>query len=247
MRRILLATTAISALVLAPALGLAQAQSNGPNQEQPRDQEKVTPKGGNQVKPTQGQTAPGKSAQSQTPKQSEQPQRLQGQAQPEPQGKTGQQHLQGQAQPKGQENMQGQAQPKSQERVQGQAQPRGQERMQGQAQVQGQAQQPAGTTQRSTGTAEPSGGARGGQVQVTQQQRTQIHERLTHVRVERIEHPQFSVSVGVVIPRSVRIEVLPPEIVEIVPEYQGFDYVMVGNEILIVDPISLQIVAVIPA
>jgi hypothetical protein len=41
--------------------------------------------------------------------------------------------------------------------------------------------------------------------------------------------------------------VLPPEIVEIVPEYQGFDYVMVGDEILIVDPGSLQIIAVIPA
>ena len=48
MRRLLLATTAIGALVLAPALAIAQVQSNGPGgatQEQPRDQEHKTPQG----------------------------------------------------------------------------------------------------------------------------------------------------------------------------------------------------------
>ena len=259
MRRLLLATTAISALALAPALGLAQSNgSSGTLQEQPRDQEKATPKGGNQMKPTQGQTAPGKSAQTQGQAQPEPQgrtgqQHMQGQAQPEPQGRTGQQHMQGQAQPEpqgrtGKQQLQGQAQPEPQGRtgqqhMQGQAQPKGQERVQNQ----NQAQQPGGTTQRSTGTAAQSGGARGGQVQVTQQQRTQIHERLAHTRVERIDHPQFSVSVGAEIPRSVHVETLPPEIVEIVPEYEGYEYVMVGDQILIIDPYSLQIVAVIPA
>ena len=82
---------------------------------------------------------------------------------------------------------------------------------------------------------------------MTEQQRTRIHERLAHFKADRIEHPGFSVSVGVEIPRSVHVEVLPPEIVEIVPEYQGFDYVVVGDEVVIIDPASLQIVAVIPA
>jgi Protein of unknown function (DUF1236) len=233
MRRSLLATTAIAALVLAPALGLAQGQSNGPGAiQQPSDQEHGTPKGGKPVKPAPSQTAPGNSAQTQTPapQQNQQPQRMQGQAQPEPKGRPqGKQQLQGQApsQPEG---------PSGQQPRQGQAQPSGQH-------MQGQAQQPMGTQQRAAGT---SAGGRG-QVQVTEQQRTQIHERLSHVRVDRIDHPQFSVSIGAVIPRSVHIEVLPPEIVEIVPEYQGFDYVMVGDEILIVDPGSLQIIAVIPA
>lgn len=251
MRRLLLATTAISALAFAPVLGLAQVQSNGPSgaiQEQPRNQEHGTPKGGKSMTPAQGEAAPGKSAQTQAPQKTEQPQRLQGQAQPEPQGK-GKEHLQGQAQPepqgKGKERLQGQAQPEpkgrtEQQRVQGQTQPNGPQHLQGQA------QQPKGTQQNRTGTASVTGGARG-HVQVTQQQRTQIHEHFAHMRVDRIEHPQFSVSVGAEIPRSVHVETLPPEIVEIVPEYRGFDYVMVGDEILIVDPDSLQIVAVIPA
>jgi hypothetical protein len=37
------------------------------------------------------------------------------------------------------------------------------------------------------------------------------------------------------------------DIVTIVPEYRGFDYIVVGDSILIVDPVTLEIVAVIPA
>jgi hypothetical protein len=35
--------------------------------------------------------------------------------------------------------------------------------------------------------------------------------------------------------------------VESFPEYRDYDYILVGDEILIVDPGSLQIIAVIPA
>ena len=47
--------------------------------------------------------------------------------------------------------------------------------------------------------------------------------------------------------RSVRLYTLPPEIVEIVPEYSGYDYVLVGDDIVMIDPDSHEIVAVIPA
>ena len=40
---------------------------------------------------------------------------------------------------------------------------------------------------------------------------------------------------------------VPEDVVEIVPQYEGYDYVMVGDEILIIDPNSLDIVAVIEA
>jgi len=223
MRRLLLATTAITALALVPALALAQTQPNGLSgaiQEQPSDQQHKPPQGGKPVTPTPRTTTPGKSAQTETlpaPQQPQQPQRLPGQTQPQPQAPSGQQRVQGQTPPSGPQH------------------------------VQGQPQQPTtGAQQRPAATTGTSGGARI-QVQVTEQQRTQIHERLAHFRVERIEHPQFSVSVGVVIPSSVRIVVLPPEIVEIVPQYAGFDYVVVGDEIVIIDPGSLLIVAVIPA
>jgi hypothetical protein len=49
------------------------------------------------------------------------------------------------------------------------------------------------------------------------------------------------------VPRDVHVVVLPEDVVEIVPQYQGFDYVIVGDNILIIDPDTMEIVDIIPA
>jgi hypothetical protein len=41
--------------------------------------------------------------------------------------------------------------------------------------------------------------------------------------------------------------VLPQDIVEVVPQFEGFDYIIVGDNILIIDPDTLEIVDIIPA
>jgi hypothetical protein len=51
----------------------------------------------------------------------------------------------------------------------------------------------------------------------------------------------------VTVPRTVRIFDLPPEIVTIVPAYRGYKYVIVEDEILIIDPRTLRIVYIIEA
>jgi hypothetical protein len=40
---------------------------------------------------------------------------------------------------------------------------------------------------------------------------------------------------------------LPQTIVEIEPAWRGFEYFMIGDEIVIVDPRSLEIVAIVDA
>jgi hypothetical protein len=40
---------------------------------------------------------------------------------------------------------------------------------------------------------------------------------------------------------------MPASIVEYAPEYRDYEYILVGDEILIVDPRTLRIVAVIAA
>jgi hypothetical protein len=40
---------------------------------------------------------------------------------------------------------------------------------------------------------------------------------------------------------------LPVRVVEYVPQYRDYEYILVGDEILIVDPRTFRIVAVIPA
>jgi hypothetical protein len=90
-------------------------------------------------------------------------------------------------------------------------------------------------------------GARGASVQLSQNQRTKIQAVIGKSSAARVRtNANFDVAVGVAVPRSVHVEVLPEDIVQIVPEYEGYDYVIVGDNILIIDPDSLEIVAVIP-
>ena len=81
---------------------------------------------------------------------------------------------------------------------------------------------------------------------ISAEQRNRIHERASVVREHHLDHVDFRLSVGVVVPRTVVYYPVPPEIVEIVPQYSGYDYIVVGDELVILDPASLLIVAIIP-
>ncbi len=90
-----------------------------------------------------------------------------------------------------------------------------------------------------------SGGAN---VQLTQDQRTKIKDVVVGGRnVARADSVNFNIRVGVAVPRTVHVAVLPAEVVTIVPEYRGFEYVVVGDQLLIIDPNTLEIVAILPA
>jgi len=47
------------------------------------------------------------------------------------------------------------------------------------------------------------------------------------------------------IPRTVRFAPLPLTIIEIQPAWRGYEYFLVGEEIVVVDPNTLEIVAII--
>ena len=85
-------------------------------------------------------------------------------------------------------------------------------------------------------------------MQLSQDQRTRIRAVIGKEHAPRLSGTEhFDITVGARVPRDVHIAVLPEDIVSIVPEYRGFDYILVGDNILIVDPVTLEIVAVIPA
>jgi uncharacterized protein DUF1236 len=48
------------------------------------------------------------------------------------------------------------------------------------------------------------------------------------------------------IPDRIEVYTLPETIVDIVPQYRGFRYIVAENELIIVDPDTLEIVAVLP-
>ncbi|MEH2488566.1 DUF1236 domain-containing protein [Bradyrhizobium sp. AZCC 2230] len=83
-------------------------------------------------------------------------------------------------------------------------------------------------------------------VNINDQQRTRISTSISHLNVQPLNNVNFSLSVGTVVPRDVRVQPLPAEVVEIAPQYRGYDFVLVKDEIVIVEPSSYKIVAVMP-
>jgi len=88
-------------------------------------------------------------------------------------------------------------------------------------------------------------------VQINPEQRTRIREVILkggHApKVSRSE-VNFSIRVGTRVPRErIHLAPVPEEIVQIVPRYRGFLYFVFEDEIVIVDPKTLEIVAVIAA
>ena len=57
----------------------------------------------------------------------------------------------------------------------------------------------------------------------------------------------ISVRVGTRVPASVHFYPLPTEVVEIYPEWRGYDYILVGDQIIVVDPRTHEIVAILEA
>jgi hypothetical protein len=88
--------------------------------------------------------------------------------------------------------------------------------------------------------------ARGGVVSLNVQQRTRIGQALARHNVRPVTNVNFSISVGTAVPRSVRLNALPADLVTIVPQYRGYSYFTVEEQIVIVEPSSAEIVAVIP-
>ncbi|HEY8696466.1 MAG TPA: DUF1236 domain-containing protein [Rhizomicrobium sp.] len=83
-------------------------------------------------------------------------------------------------------------------------------------------------------------------VNITTTQRTRIKEVVRLRSGPRLDRVTFRIGVGERIPRNVTVAVLPPEIVEIVPQWSGFSYFVYGDEIVIIDPLSFAIVGVLP-
>ena len=99
------------------------------------------------------------------------------------------------------------------------------------------------SSQSQPGQAQP--GQAAGSTTLTTEQRTKIRQTvLAGGNVPRATNVNFSINVGTVVPTSVRVVAVPPVIVEIHPEWRGYMYFVVGDEIIIVDR-SHRIVAVL--
>jgi hypothetical protein len=80
------------------------------------------------------------------------------------------------------------------------------------------------------------------------EQRTKITTVIRNEHVAPARNVDFSVSVGTKVPRErVELRALPSDVVTIYPEWRGYEFFLVRDEIVVVDPNTLEIVAVLPA
>jgi peptidoglycan hydrolase-like protein with peptidoglycan-binding domain len=83
-------------------------------------------------------------------------------------------------------------------------------------------------------------------VNLTSQQRTRIQQTvLTGRDVPRVNNVNFAVSVGTVVPTSVRVVDVGPELIEINPQWRGYKYFVVHDDVVVIDN-SRRIVSVVP-
>jgi len=90
-------------------------------------------------------------------------------------------------------------------------------------------------------------GNAGVNLQLNDEQRTRIRETVIDARgAPRIAHVDFNVAVGTAIPRTgVRIVPVTPALVQIDPSWRGYRYFIYEEELVLVDPATMTIVAVI--
>jgi len=259
MRRIWTATAAAAALATAFAIPPAFAQETQQGKEAPGN-------AGSLQRPATGQMG-GKASQSRAQAQTEHS--PMGAGEREQPGKPGMKGKTAQQQP---ENMQPGNTPQRQtgsqagerrEEPQGERGAQNQERK-GQAENGNRPGQPGSAAEQNrTGQAQSDqapnrqtqagGQAAGHNVQATgktnipQDKAAQVAQTLRGAGVAQTS-PNINVNevrIGADMPGDVVINPLPPAILQIVPEFRGYDYFVVGDEVVIVDPASRQVVEII--
>jgi hypothetical protein len=89
-----------------------------------------------------------------------------------------------------------------------------------------------------------------GSVTLSEEQRTRIStrfsDRIERMNVRPVSRSNISVSIGATVPRSVRLHAVPNDVVTIYPRFRGHRFVVVEDEIVIIEPRSYRIVAVLP-
>jgi hypothetical protein len=90
-------------------------------------------------------------------------------------------------------------------------------------------------------------GQAGAGAKLTTEQRTRVTTVIRDQHVAPVTNVNFSVSIGTRVPREIGFHPLPTEIVTIYPDWRGYEFFLVRDQIVVVDPRTLEIVAVLEA
>ncbi len=83
-------------------------------------------------------------------------------------------------------------------------------------------------------------------LQLTDAQREQIRSYFAGKPSARLQSVDFSLAIGAAVPHQVELQKLPSQISSVIGGYQGDDYLIVGDQLVIIDPSARRVVAIVP-
>ena len=81
-------------------------------------------------------------------------------------------------------------------------------------------------------------------VELTPVQRTTIYRTVTRERVSTAP-PSFAVRPGVRVPQTVELQEIPSTVVQEIPSVRRYRYMVVNNEVVLVDPATSEVIEII--
>ena len=102
-------------------------------------------------------------------------------------------------------------------------------------------------TQRSETRSQTTTGQAGAGAKLSTEQRTKITSVIREQHVQPETNVNFNISVDTRVPRTVHFHPLPADIVTVYPDWRGYEFFLVRDQIVVVNPRTYEIVAVLEA
>jgi len=83
-------------------------------------------------------------------------------------------------------------------------------------------------------------------LKLTDQQRQQIRDFFANQKGDRSNGVNFSLAIGSAVPQDVQLQKLPAEVSSALGGFQADQYIIVGNQLVIVEPNARRVVAIVP-
>lgn len=81
---------------------------------------------------------------------------------------------------------------------------------------------------------------------ISADQKDKIRQSVKNAKVDHAAKLDLELTVGAEVPRNLHFYPFPKEVAEIAPEYGDYFYVVAAEKIVVIDPLSYRIVAILP-
>jgi hypothetical protein len=81
---------------------------------------------------------------------------------------------------------------------------------------------------------------------ISSEQENKIRNSVKNAKVDHVAKLAIPLTVGAEVPRNLHFYPFPKEVAEIAPEYGNYFYVVAAEKIVVIDPLSYRIVAILP-